>query len=72
MLRIILSSVVILFSSLSALVLSRLLSIKKVVIDQTLNDLHSVLDILNDQSQSLCLHHPSFRDYLLNNTRYRN
>jgi hypothetical protein len=71
MLRTTLGSIVILLSPLSASSLSKLLRIKKEVTDQTLNDLHSVLDVPKDQSQPLRLHHPSFRDYLLNNSRCR-
>jgi hypothetical protein len=69
MLRITLGGIVILFSSLSALSLSTLLDFEKTDMDQTLSDLHSILDIPKDQSQPLRLHHPSFRDYLLNNSR---
>ncbi|KAI9807904.1 MAG: hypothetical protein M1825_005210 [Sarcosagium campestre] len=64
-----LGTIVILLSPLSAASLSQLLGAKKVEIDQTLNDLHSVLDIPKDQSQHLRLHHPSFRDYLLSSAR---
>lgn len=69
LLRKTLGSMVILLSPLSTLSLSRLLGTKKEDIDQTLNDLHSILDVPNNQSQPLRLHHPSFRDYLLSNKR---
>jgi len=69
MLRTTLGSIVTLLSPLSASSLSRLLGIRKEVLDQTLNDLHSVLDVPKDQSQLLRLHHPSFRDYLLSRDR---
>jgi hypothetical protein len=69
MLKITLGSVVTLLSPLSVSCLSRLLGIKKEVTNQTLNDLHSVLEVPKDQSQPLRLLHPSFRDYLLNNSR---
>jgi hypothetical protein len=69
MLRHILGSIVILFSPLSAYSLSRLL---KEDIKQTLEDLHSILDIPKDQNCPLRLHHPSFRDFLLNNDRCKN
>lgn len=71
MLRITLGSIVVLLSPLSTLSLSRLLGFEKEDIDQTLNDLHSILDIPKDKSQPLYLHHPSFRDFLLNNVRCR-
>jgi hypothetical protein len=35
-------------------------------VDQILDDLHAILDILKDQTYPLGLHHPSFRDFLLN------
>jgi hypothetical protein len=69
MLRQILGSTAVLFSPLSIQSLSRLLRIAKEDIDQTLEDLHSVLDVPKDQNRPLRLHHPSFRDFLLNNDR---
>jgi hypothetical protein len=69
MLRQILGSIVILFSPLSTHSLSTLLRVTKEDINQTLDDLHSVLDVPKDQTQPLRLHHPSFRDFLLNNDR---
>ena len=65
MLRDILGSIVVLFSPLSANSLSRLLHITKQKVDQTLKDLHAILDISMDQTRLLRLHHPSFRDFLL-------
>ena len=64
-----LGSIILLLSPLSTSSLSRLLGIPKEVIDQTLNDLHSVLDVPKEETQPLRLHHPSFRDYLLSNIR---
>jgi hypothetical protein len=64
-----LGSIVILLSPLSVLSLSGLLGIEKEAINQTLNDLYSVLDIPEEQSKPLRLHHPSFRDYLLHKDR---
>jgi hypothetical protein len=68
-LRTTLGGIVNLLSPLSALSLSRLLGIKKEVINQTLNDLYSVLDVPKEQNKPLRLHHPSFRDYLLRKER---
>lgn len=34
-------------------------------VDQALEDLHSILDILDDQTRPLRLHHSSFRDFLV-------
>jgi hypothetical protein len=68
-LRRVLGSIAILFSPLSASSLSELLLITKEDVDQTLDDLHSILDVPKDQARQLRLHHPSFRDFLLNNKR---
>ena len=64
-----LGSIAVLFSPLSRCSLSKLLYVNREDIDQTLEDLHSILDIPKDQTQPLRLHHPSFRDFLLNNDR---
>lgn len=69
MLRNVVGSIVILLSQLSTHSLSGLLKIPKKDIDQTLEDLHSVLDVPKDQTLPLRLHHPSFRDFLLKNDR---
>jgi hypothetical protein len=69
MLRQILGSIVLLYSPLSVQPLSRLLSIESRDISQALGDLHSVLDIPRDHTQMLRIHHPSFRDFLLDNDR---
>jgi hypothetical protein len=69
MLRRILGSIVTLISPLSAYSLGRLLDIPKKYVDQTLEDLHSILDVPRDQARPLRLHHPSFRDFLLDHER---
>ena len=70
MLRQILGSMVVLFSPLSADSLCKLLSnVTKEDVDQTLEDLHAILNIPKDQTQPLRLHHPSFRDFLINKKR---
>ena len=68
-LREILGSIVILSSPLSADALATLLHMPKQDVDQTLEDLHSILDIPEDQTRPLRLHHPSFRDFLLDKNR---
>jgi hypothetical protein len=68
-LRDILGSIVALFSPLTVESLSRLLLIPKQKVDRMLRDLHAILDIPKDQAHPLRLHHPSFRDYLLNKGR---
>ncbi|KAF2182405.1 putative WD-repeat protein, partial [Zopfia rhizophila CBS 207.26] len=69
MLRHTLGSVVVLFSPISAHSLSSLLHLAKEDVDQTLEDLHAILDMPRDQNRPLRLHHPSFRDFLLNKDR---
>lgn len=69
MLRQILGSIVIFSSPLSTHALSRLLRVKTEEVCQTLEDLHSILDVPNDQARALRLHHPSFRDFLLDSGR---
>jgi hypothetical protein len=69
MLKHTLGSVVVLLSPLSAFSLSRLLHLPKEVVDRTLEDLYAILDIPEDQTHPLRLHHPSFRDFLLNEDR---
>jgi hypothetical protein len=69
MFRKVLGSIVILSSPLSASSISRLLYITTQQVVQTLNDLHAILDIPEDQTCPLRLHHPSFRDFLLNKQR---
>jgi heterokaryon incompatibility protein (HET) len=69
MLRYILGSIVILSSPLSPYSLSKLLHVSKEEVDQTLDDLHAILEVTKDQTRPLRLHHPSFRDFLLNKDR---
>jgi hypothetical protein len=71
MLRHTLGSIVVLFSPLSTLSLSRLLHLPKEDVDSTFNNLYTILDIPEDPARQLRLHHPSFRDFLLNKDRYR-
>lgn len=68
-LREILGVIVILLSSLSAVSLARLLNIPKEDIDECLVGLHAILDIRKDEGNPIRLHHPSFRDFLLNRKR---
>src|SRR2546427_377252 len=50
-----------------ASILSSVWSIKQV--DQTLDDLHAILDIPMEPTRQVRLHHPSFRDFLLDRKR---
>ena len=58
-----------LFSSLCVSSLSRLLHFPRVEVNQTLKDLYAIFDILEDPNYPVHLHHPSFRDFLLNKDR---
>jgi hypothetical protein len=69
MLRYILGSVIGLLSPLSVDSLSKLLYVPKMDINQTLEDLYAILNIPKDPTCPLRLHHPSFRDFLLNQDR---
>lgn len=71
MLRKTLGSIVVLFSPLSADSLCGLLHVTNADINQTLEGLHAILYTPKDQTQPLRLHHPSFRDFLLNKERCR-
>jgi hypothetical protein len=68
-LREILGSVVILSSPLSTNALATLLYKPKQDVDQALEDLHSILDILDNRTRPFHLYHPSFRDFLLDKNR---
>jgi hypothetical protein len=68
-LRSVLGSTVILFSRLSATSLAPLLGIDNNELLDVLDGLHAILDIPEDPKRVLCLHHPSLRDFLLDNRR---
>lgn len=69
MLQRILGSIVVLFSPLTVSSLRRLLHVAKDKINQALKDLHAILDIPKVDAHPLRLHHPSFRDFLLDPKR---
>jgi hypothetical protein len=69
MLKRFLGSIVTLLCPLSTQSLGRLLNASKQEVDQTLDNLHAILDIPKDQTCPLRLHHPSLRDFLLNEDR---
>jgi hypothetical protein len=68
MLQQLLGSIVVLFAPLSVSSLHKLLSIPRQKVDQVLKDFHAILDI-SKNDQPLRLHHPSFRDFLLDKKR---
>jgi hypothetical protein len=69
MLKNLLGSIVTLLSPLSTPSLSKLLDIPQHNVYQTLDNLHAILDIPKELVLPLRLHHPSFRDFLLNKER---
>ncbi|PQE18240.1 vegetative incompatibility het-e-1 protein [Rutstroemia sp. NJR-2017a BBW] len=69
MLRYILGSIVVLSSPLSIKSLSKLLYTTMPQVNRTLKSLHAILYIPEDENCALGLHHPSFRDFLLNKER---
>jgi hypothetical protein len=70
MLRRLLRSIVTLFSLLSTQSLNRLLSTLHDKVDQTVDDLYTILNIPKDPNQPLCIYHSSFCDFILNSNRY--
>jgi hypothetical protein len=64
-----LGAIVLLNSPLPARSLARLLCIPVEDVQRTLYELHSILDIPQDPTRLVRLHHPSFRDFLLDRRR---
>jgi hypothetical protein len=69
MMRDILGAIAVLLSTLPVWSLSKLLQVADEEVEQSLDDLHAILDIPEHPNQPLCLHHPSFRDFLLDKER---
>jgi hypothetical protein len=67
--RRILGSIAVLLSPLPAASLAKVISISETQVMQTLERLQAILDVLKDVGGFLRLHHPSFRDFLLNKDR---
>jgi hypothetical protein len=68
-LRLVLGSIVVLFSALSVEALSNLLNLACEETSDTIAELHSILDIPEGQGHPLRLHHDSFRSFLLDENR---
>ena len=68
-LRKILGSIVTLFSPLSLEALVNLLGTKTEDVTETLADLHTIFAIPSQNDRPIRLHHPTFRDFLLDKTR---
>jgi len=69
MLRLVLGAVTVLQSPLTVRPLGELLNVGKESIERTVQDLHAILDIPEDEDQKLRLHHPSLRDFLFDHDR---
>jgi len=71
MLRVVLGTLVVLESPLSMQALGELLTVEKQAggIESIIQDLHAILDIPEDETGALRLHHPSLRDFLLHRHR---
>jgi hypothetical protein len=69
LLRTILGTIVTIFSPLSIGSLSSVLLMPRQTIDPILQHLHATLDIPKDPGSPVRLHHPSFRDFLLDKMR---
>jgi hypothetical protein len=67
--RKILGSIAILLSPLPAASLAKVISISGTQVTQTLERLQAILEVPKDIAGFLRLHHPSFRDFLLNKDR---
>jgi NACHT domain len=65
----ILGTITNLYSPLSIRALSTLLGAEKEDVEQSLLDLHSVIEVSDDDEQPIRLHHPSFRDFLHDSKR---
>ncbi|OCL01300.1 WD40 repeat-like protein [Glonium stellatum] len=61
--------IVILFNPLSVAAVSNLVNIDQRLLQKILDHLRSILDIPNDRTSPVRLHHPSFRDFYLDKLR---
>jgi hypothetical protein len=68
-LKVILGTMAVLSAPLSGSCLARLLNLSDTGISRSLQSLHSILDIPDDSTQPIRLHHTSFRDFLLDRER---
>ena len=64
-----LGAIVLLQSPLSASSPARLLRVPAEDVHRTLYELHSIVDVLQDLDRPVRLHHPSFRDFIVNRKR---
>lgn len=67
--RKIIGAIVVLLSPLSLDALAKLLDILPEHVTATLENLHAIMNIPQERGRSIRVHHPSFRDFLLNKER---
>ncbi|KAG9229468.1 hypothetical protein BJ875DRAFT_537696 [Amylocarpus encephaloides] len=65
----ILGSIAVLLSPLPTISLAKVISISMTQVTQTLERLQAILDVPKDITSCLRLHHPTFRDFILNKDR---
>src|SRR5277367_2649609 len=65
----IVGSIIILFDSLPSTALTKLIDVSSTEMKRTLEPLHSVLDVSQDETSPIQLFHLSFRDFLLDKAR---
>ena len=68
-LREVLGSIILLFSPLTVRSLSNLIGLPSSHVNETLADLHTIFNIPNRKNRPVRLHHPTFREFLLDNNR---
>ena len=68
-LRLILGSIIVLLAPLNASSLRKLFDVTPDMINPTLKDLHAILDLHEADAYPIQLHHPSFRDFLVDPKR---
>lgn len=71
-LREVLGSIVTLLSPLPMNSLANLLDIEVEFVNETLADMHTIFNIPSQKNRAIHLHHPTFRDFLLDKERCRN
>lgn len=71
-LRTVLGTLVVLRENLPMRTLSAMLGLSVEDVEGTIEELHAVLDVTEDETRSVYLHHPSFRDFLGDASRCTN
>jgi hypothetical protein len=68
-LRLILGAIVTLFTAVAVDTLCALIGRPQSIVSQTIDDLHSIIDVPGGREEPLRLHHDSFRNFLLDGNR---